>query len=918
MESFLQRIAGEYLKTYGAEFGKMAFIFPNRRAGLFFRKYLTELCETSIPVLEVMSLHDLVFRLANKKEADRFRMLFTLFTFYTKKSGSKETFDEFFYWGEMLLGDFDEIDKHLIDARTLFNNVTDLRKIDTDYSFLSPSQVEAIRSFWTSFQPKGEGGHNEQDFLAVWKILYELYTALRKHLAAEGTAYEGMAYREIAERADELSPETIGFERLVFVGLYGLTPAETRLVESLKRIGIGEEIKEEITEGNFGEIEIVGVPSGIGQAKYVYSLLSNWAKEGKVEGEDALRTAIVLPDESLLVPLLNAIPEEISQVNVTMGYPLANTAAATLVNALLSLQSNVRKIDENSVTFYHEDVDSVLSHPYIRMADSEEADAARRDILQGNKVRVSVADVARTPLLADIFSPLNKTAEWGSYLTAILLRFINIVPSGEDSEAVSLYHSTLVRLNDIIRRSSVALHGDTYRRLLRRAIDTVKIPFSGEPLAGLQIMGVLETRTLNFDRLVILSMNEGVFPPRRNDNTFIPYNLRRGFGLPTGEQRDRLWAHHFYRLLGCARQVSLIYDTRTGDTHTGEVSRFIHQLRYHYEHPLRDRRVVYPIAVSPNHTLIVKKNKTVLFRLDNFLDEGKSSLSASAINIYLDCPLHFYFSVVEGTTEENLVNESVESNIFGSILHDTLQRIYEPFCNRDLDSATLHNLAGNHRLLEQAIAKAFAKVFFRTPDIRPLTGQNYLIAQMIRKYVIQVLIEDARIAPFRYLASELRLESHFPLSDDRQVRLKGFIDRVDTVGGGIRIVDYKSGGSNELIIPSYEALFDSSLRKRPKEAMQVLLYAWMYLRQPIVNRSVPLYAEIYYMRKLFTSPFTTALKFRSGYNKTVPLGEYLPHEAPFEEMLRACLDEIFSPSVPFTPTSDPEHCRYCPFSSVCR
>jgi hypothetical protein len=917
MESFLQKVAGEYLKTYGAVFGKTAFIFPNRRAGLFFCKYLTELCPTPITVPEVMSLHDLSFRLVKKEEADRLRMLFTLYSLYTEKSGSKETFDEFFYWGEMLLRDFDEVDKYLVDARMLFTNVTDLRKIETDYSFLSPAQVEAIRAFWSSFQPKEKGGRSEQDFLAVWQILYELYTTLRMRLAAEGAAYEGMAYREMAEQADRLSPETIGFEHLVFVGLHGLTPAETQLVESLKRMGIGEEVREETVEGNFGEIEVVGVPSGIGQAKYVYTLLSTWAKEGKIDGEAALRTAIVLPDESLLVPLLNAIPEEIPQVNVTMGYPLAGTSAATLVNALLSLQSNARKTDEGSVTFYHKDVDSILSHPYIRMAGGTEADAARQDIAQGNKVRVSVADVARTPLFTCIFSPLDETAEWGTYLADILLRLSGTVPAGEDTEAVSLYRTTILRFNDIIRRSSVALRGDTYRHLLRRAVDIIKIPFSGEPLAGLQIMGVLETRTLSFDRLVILSMNEGTFPPRRNDNTFIPHNLRRGFSLPTGEQRDRLWAYHFYRLLGYAQQVSLIYDTRTGDMHTGEPSRFIHQLRYRYEYPLRDRRVVYPVSSSPDYTFTVEKDESVLLRLDNFLDGGNASLSASAINIYLDCPLRFYFSVVEGTREETLVNESVESSIFGNILHETLQRIYEPFRNRDLDAALLRNLAGNRRLLEQAIAGAFAKVFFRTPDTRPLTGQNYLVARMIYKYVLHVLTEDARLAPFRYLASECRLEARFSLSDDRQVRLKGFIDRLDTVGGGVRIVDYKSGGSNELTIPSYEALFDPHLRKRPKEAMQVLLYAWMYLHQPAVDRDTPLYADIYYMRKLFSSPFTTALRFRNGYNKTVPFGDFLPHEAPFEEALRACLDELFSPSVPFTPTSDPDHCRYCPFSSVC-
>jgi hypothetical protein len=918
MDDFLQTVADQFLRSRETDLRKTAFIFPNRRAGLFFCKYLTDTCHTSLTLPDVLSFHDLAFRLVKKKEADRLGMLFTLFSLYTQRSGSNETFDEFFCWGEMLLGDFDEVDKFLVDARMLFSNVTDLRQIESDFSFLTPAQILAIRSFWSSFQPNGDTSPHQQGFLAAWQILYDLYSAFRQQLDAEGSAYEGMAFRQLATLADSFTPESIGFERLIFVGLHGLTPAETRFVEALKRLGLAEEVNEEFHHDTFGDIQVVGVPSAVGQAKFVYSLLDTWAKEGKLSGEAALRTAIILPDEALLIPLLNAIPQTIDRVNVTMGYPLNATPAATLVSALLALQANARKTDTDTRTFYHKDVDTILAHPYIRRACPDFADTARRNIALGNKVRVSAHELALCPLLTDIFAPLDLTPPWGTYLLHILLALNDTVPPGEDLLALNLYRDTLTRLNDIIRHAGVDLRGDTFRRLLKHTVDGIKIPFSGEPLGGLQIMGLLETRALSFDRVIILSMNEGSFPPRPNDNSFIPHNLRCAFGLPTPQLRDSLWAHHFYRLLHSAHQTSLVYDSRSGHPRTGEPSRFILQLRYQHHLPLLDRRVVYPLAALPQHPHAVDKDDAVLRQLDNFLLHGNAALSASAINTFLDCPLRFYFSVVEGTAPETLVSEAVESNVFGTILHDVLQRIYEPFRYRDTTLDSLRHLATNHPLLDQTITQSFTKIFFHSTDIRPLTGQNFLVATMIRRYVEQTLLHDAHLAPFRYLDSERRLDTHLTLSDNRQVRLKGFIDRLDTAAPNhaTRIVDYKSGGSNQLSFTSFHALFDPLLPHRPKEAMQVLLYAWMFLHQP-GNPNHPIFPEIYFMRKLFDPPFDSSLKVRLSHHKPIPLDDFQPHQHLFEHQLRACLDDIFDPAIPFTPTSFHEHCRFCPFASLC-
>ncbi|MDR3127663.1 MAG: PD-(D/E)XK nuclease family protein [Tannerellaceae bacterium] len=888
MQGFLQKVALDYLSNPGA--GEAAFVFPNRRAPLFFQKYLLDagVQESALPPL--LSIHDLAFRLTGLSEADRPELLLSLL------SPRNETRD--YGWAETLLGDFDEVDKHLIDARMLFTNVTDLRQIESDYSYLSPSQIEAIRSFWRSFQLK-VGGLEE---------LYPLYTSLRQQLLGEGKGYEGMAFRQMAESAETLSLQSIPCDRLVFVGLYGHTPAERRLVDTLLRRGLAQEVIEPAADmaSLSGQIEVVGVPSGIGQAKYVHGLLSEWAQAGKLEGEEGLRTAILLPDDSLLLPLLEGMPSAVPQLNVTMGFPLSQTPASSLLHSLLCLQNNVQL---SPPSFYHKDVLSLLSHPYLRRAASSEVSSLRQSILETNQIRVPSTSLSVTPLLRAVFSPLPPSSDYSVYLAGLLQQLLLLFPAGEDAEALRLYHSTLVRLQALLSRSGLRLQPDSYRHLLRHLCQSLRIPFSGEALAGVQVMGILESRSLHFDRLVILSMNEGIFPPRHHGSTFIPYALRRAFKLPLPVEQDKLRGQHFFRLLPYAGQVTLIYDSRSGESHTGEPSPFIHQLRYRHHIPLRELRPLYALAPgSSSRTLCIEKDESAL----------PPSLSASAINTYLDCPLRFYFQYVEGTKEDKEVRESIESNIFGELLHDSLRRLYQPYLDRELSPSTLRKLSGDKALLRRCTEEAFAAIFFHSPEVRPLTGQYYLTGGMIEKYASRVLQEDAHLAPFRYLGSELRLEALLPLSRV-EVRLKGFIDRLDTAGGGLRIVDYKSGGSGDLVIPTFGSLFDSSLPKRPKEAMQTLLYAWMYLHQSPAPPSLsePLYTSVYFMRKLFTAPFSSGLRLRSGRQTTEPLGAFQPWQASFEEGLRGCLEEIFDPGLPFQATSDGSRCRYCPFCSVC-
>lgn len=957
MKPFLYQVASLFYEKWGAEVSRLAFVFPNRRTGLFFQKYLSEVADTPLFSPTILTINDLFIQLSGKQSADRISMLFTLYDIYIRQSGSTETFDEFLYWGEMLLNDFDDIDKYMANARMLFSNVTDLREIENDFDFLSDEQIAAIRSFWSSFYPRGDTP-NQQQFLAVWQVLYDLYEEFRATMAAEGKGYEGMIFREVVESMERGESPDLPYEQIVFVGLNALSVSEERFLAQLQKRKIADfywdYVSDKVTDPDNKasyfvsrnrksfpssmklppeekvktEIEVIGIPSGIGQAKHVYTLLSDWCKEAEMSSEEALRTAVILPDEHLLIPVLNAIPEQIRRINVTMGYPLAGTPVASLIEYILALQKNVRYIDRNPL-FYFRDVLPVLNHRYILSTSPEIISSLVKEITENNKIYISHTELEKTPLLEILFTPVTGVEAFSDYLIKVLEELNKVMSALSDEEEedapqrtndleqefIFHYFTTVNRMKEVMKDARIEMKIDTFFRLLKRVTDTITIPFHGEPLSGLQIMGVLETRALDFDRLIILSMNEGIFPQRKAANSFIPYNLRRGFGLPTYEHQDSVWAYHFYRLIERASHVSLLYDTRSNGLQTGEVSRFVHQLHYHYEVPMRDKLVVYNVSSSKTPPLAVPKREDIMRRLDAYRKGGSKAISASAINTYLDCPLKFYFSVVEGIREEEEVSETIESDVFGSILHKVMEELYKPFQGKMVTVDLLKAIRKDTALLTGAIARAFASEFFKTEVVRSLTGQNYLIGEMIRKYVEKILERDGKLTPFVYIESERKINGLISLSDHSEIRLKGFIDRVDEVLDAIRIIDYKSG-SGTTTFSSIESLFNKEEKDRAKAVMQVFMYCWMYAHFT-ENKGKTIQPGIYYVRSLFSDPFDPSVYHRIERGKSEKVEDFSGYAQAFEEGLRGCLDEIFNPEIPFTQTPTGKACSYCPFKGIC-
>lgn len=451
---------------------------------------------------------------------------------------------------------------------------------------------------------------------------------------------------------------------------------------------------------------------------------------------------------------------------------------------------------------------------------------------------------------------------------------------------------------------------ETCFRLLKRLAYSISVSFSGEPLSGLQVMGVLETRVIDFENLIIPSMNEGVFPLKDTINSFIPYTLRKGFGLPVYEHQDSTYAYHFYRMISRAKRVFMLYDTRTEDMQTGEVSRYFYQLKYLYSDyfNISERVVTYDIAAPEFLPVSVTKTPDVLEKLNAYKLGGDSCLSASLINNYINCPLQFYFTAVEGLYEEDEVRESVESDLFGSIFHKLMEIIYERYKGKTVTPDVLSSIAKDDVFLTKLIEQAFAEYYFKEKqNPRPLLGQHYLIGEILRSYVKQTLEIDKQFTPFEFIGAEFRFNEPYRVNEALSVNFKGIIDRIDRVGDSFRIIDYKTGtGTTDF--KQIVDLFDGSKASRPYQILQLFVYALFYSKK---NADVKLLPAIYYLRAVFSDP-SPNLTFnkRAVEDITIFMDEFIP-------LFNETLLEIFNPEIPFTQTKNNKNCQWCTFKELC-
>lgn len=951
MDTFLGNVARCLYDELGDGISSARILLPNARSKLFFLDELGGLIRRPLWQPRYVTVDDLMCELSGFAPADRVRAVVELYKVYSRYH--KETFDSFYFWGEMLLNDFDQIDKYLVDAEMLFSNLRDLKELEGDLGYFNEQQRAVIRRFWEAFGSEEAASGEKRDFLNIWCSLRTIYREFRERLADMGMAYAGMMYREAAGRLRRGEATVDDGHPVAVVGFNALSECEKVLFDHLRSAcgarffwdcddyyvrdrhqEAGLFVRENLARygqapgfvnrtDNFGqakEVAAVSVPSGALQCKYAADFLRSVIERQGYAGKE---TAIVLTDESLLVPLLHALPPEAGEVNVTMGYPLRQTLAYSFVARLLRLQTHT-KTKGGTTAFYHADVTGILTHPFVMEADPEHAARLNGEIVARSRIYVKETDLACSPLLETLFRACGTWQEAAQWAIAVLSA---VAGNGEGEEGrmrreyAGIIAETLRKLANSLEGCGVEMDIRVFASLARRMLQNMRVPYEGEPLRGIQVMGILETRNLDFCNVLILSMNDDNFPGSpAASSSFVPYGLRLGYGLPTPQHHDGVYAYYFYRLLQRAGRVDMVYSSRTDENSSGEPSRYIYQLEYESPHRVVHRQIGLDVGIASPEPIEVVKDAAVMRRLESWLGDEGEPLSPTALNTYLDCPLKFYFRYVAGLKPEDEVSEEVDMPMFGTILHKAMELLYEPLVGVASPADRIGALIGSETVTA-AVERAVSEVYFHGEEVprSEYEGNLLLVHDIVIRYINGNLLPfDSRLEGFSVSALEQRLTAPFAFGPEgrKTVTFSGLADRVDRLEGGrIRIVDYKTGTPHTDFV-GVAALFGQAAAERNPAVLQTLLYSLMVTRMQAAGQmeGTDVCPSLYYVRLMNRPDYAPLLNLKDGRSIT----GYAPFREEFEACLGELLSEMFDEAVPFRQCEDAKPCAYCDFAPVCR
>lgn len=956
MQPFLQLVAHDLYTKIGNDLSRTVLVFPNKRANLFFNEYLAEESDQPIWSPAAMSISDLLQKLSVQKAGDPIRLVCELYKVFKEETESRETLDDFYFWGELLISDFDDVDKNMVDADKLFSNLQDLKNLMDDYEFLDEEQEEAIRQFFQNFSIERRTELKEK-FISLWDKLGIIYHRYRENLAELGIAYEGMLYRNVIEQLDT---DRLKYDKYVFVGFNVLNKVEKEFFQKLQKAGkamfywdydlfytqriskheAGEFIKRnlidfpnELPESYFDifrkpkKVRYISASTENAQARF----LPEWVKATQTHTTQIVsekENAIVLCNEALLLPVLHSIPQDVQNVNITMGFPLAQTPVYSFINAAMELQTNGYRPDTGRFTY--EAVSKILKHPYTRQL-SDHATRLERELTKTNRFYPLPSELKKDDFLTILFTPQSNIRELCDYLLR-LIKSISILYRKEGEyddifnqlyrESIFQSHLKINRLYSLIESGELSVRTDTLKRLITKVLTASNIPFHGEPAIGLQIMGVLETRNLDFRNLIMLSLNEGQLPKAGGESSFIPYNLRKAFGMTTIEHKNAVYAYYFYRLIQRAENITLLYNTSSDGLNRGEESRFMLQLLVEGPHEIT--REYLEAGQSPQNTLEIQIEKTpeILRRLYRAYDTAQPEsviLSPSALNTYLDCRLRFYYRYVAGLKTPDEVSAEIDSALFGTIFHLSAQLAYTDLTanGKMIQREDLERLLRDEIKLQGYVDQAFKQELFKVaPEEKPeYNGVQLINSKVIVSYLKQLLRNDLQYTPFEMVAMEKKVSEKITIQTalgPLTLRLGGTIDRMDAKEGTLRIVDYKTGGSPK-IPANIEQLFTPS-ETRPNYIFQTFLYA------AIMSRKQPLMVApaLLYIHRAASESYSPVIEMGEPRKPKIPVNNFAFFEDEFRERLQALLEEIFDEKEPFTQTEDIKKCAYCDFKAICK
>lgn len=958
MESFLKLVAADLYKHTEGNLAHTAVVFPNKRAGLFFNEYLAQESESPIWSPAYVSISELFRSLSPWEVGDPVKLVCELYKIFRRETQSTETLDDFYFWGEMLISDFDDADKNKVDTDKLFSNLQDLRNIMDDYTFIDDEQEEAIRQFFQNFSIERRTALKER-FISLWDVLGNIYKGFRESLASQNIAYEGMMYRHVIEHLDV---DKLPYEKYVFVGFNVLNKVEHTLFTQLKDAGKAvfywdydefymKENRQAVTHeaGEFIRRNLRDFPSPLSgelfknlskpkEVHYIASSTENaqarylpqWIRNNLTTPEK--ETAVVLCNEALLQPVLHSLPAEVKHVNITMGFPLSQTPVYSFLIALLELHTHGFNFKSGRYTF--QSVVTLLKHPYTRQLTGQ-AELLEKELTRNNRFYPLPGELGKDEFLTRLFTPLSGNLNLCIRLSETLQQVAGIYQANtsgtEDTDAFNqLYreslfkaYTTINRFRTLIEEDELTVQSETFRRLLVKVLSATNIPFHGEPAIGMQVMGILETRNLDFHHLVLLSVNEGQLPKSGGDSSFIPYNLRKAFGMTTIEHKIAVYAYYFYRLLQRAERITLMYNTSSDGLNRGEWSRFMLQFLIEWPHPIT--RQFLEAGQSPQGTspITVEKTPDVMRRMQSLFDvraNPKAKFSPSALNYYLDCPLKFYYRYVAGLSAPDEVSAEIDSATFGSIFHYAAEHIYKDLTTHGkvINKEALETLLRNEVKLQDYVDTAFKKLFFNVPqNEKPeYNGVQLINSAVIARYLKQLLQNDLRYAPFTFIASEMEVDEPIDIQTPKGViksRIGGIIDRMDSKDGTLRIVDYKTGGDADTP-PHVESLFIPD-KKRSNYVFQTFLYAAIMCRKQPTMKIAP---ALLYIHRAATETYSLVIQMGEPRKPKEAVEDFSKYEKEYRERLQGLLEEIFNPEKSFTQTEIIEKCTYCDFKALCK
>lgn len=953
MERFLSQCAEYIYKKHAGELQKICLVFPNRRSGVFFRSYLQNYIETAVVGPEITTVNELISGFSKLNHGEELQLISILYEIFRKHTQTKETFDEFYFWGEILLADFNDIDRYLVNAKDLFRNISDIKEIDSLFDYLTPEQKQTLEQFWGSVAVTDKKEYQRR-YIHIWDKLFLVYNEFKKQLAEKRLAYGGMADRLVVETMRE-EGLPLSFSKYYIIGLNALNACEKTLFihlqqehkaeflwdydyyyvndnnneagwfmrENLKRFPAPKDfcLNVDSFQKKSG-IKLVAVSSVYGQSQEIPRFLDEMKGEIKAKFDN---TAIVLADESLLFSALGAIPENIGTVNITMGYPVKNSVVYGFLLLLVSLLKNRRISSDGNTVVYHRFVTDVLNHQLLSEIEPQKVKIFISELKAKNKITIDLSEINFSEMHREIFSLPEKVDDYSDYFLNVLGRFYTWLKEQENTnsmlmELIYSIYQAIEKLKFVIKAVNTEQHREisamVYFRLFNQYIGQVSVSFEGEPLSGMQVMGILETRSLDFDNVIILGLNENKWPRTFTAPSFIPHNIRKGFGLPGIDEQDAMYAYYFYRLIQRTKNIAATYSVIKEGINTGELSRYGYQLLYDSNQHPEKVNLGFSFANDPVVPVNIQSSQEKVATLLSRITE-EHPLSPSAINIYLMCSLRFYFRYLMQLPEPDEVKDEIDSPVFGNIFHETVEALYSPFVGKVINKVDLERLQRDKILVENEIRKAIAKHYFKEkePGKKPvkLEGKTLLIYENTKIFLKQLLQIDKELAPFSLHSLEEQYKMQLPVNlngELKKIWLGGKIDRVDRVNGKLRILDYKTGNVDAFSFKFLDELFQKDLKKHKKEILQALIYtAVLHVNRPDETDFQPV---IYSLRKFFSDTHNPEIKWN---NKNLSFSEI---ENEFLDELQVLAEEIFSPENIFTQTTHEEKCQYCPYNKICQ